>query len=552
MAWGAFLLVGLILYWPVLDGAFISDDSHYVLKNQYVHDLTLDNVIAIWDPTSEVAVLVENYAPVHLMLHSFEWQIFGPEVTGYHVVNLALHAWAAALLILLYRRSGLGPWVAWAGAAWFFLHPGNVESVAWISQLKSSAALVLSLLAILAHPSRPLWALLCFTLALFAKPFSAFALPVVLLFSWCRWRAARESGEVEISFGWGWLSGWAVVVAFFAWVESAAFGQSAGLAPPLYAELSVRYMTIFSVFIRYAWMSLTGTGLSTFHEPPPVLGPGDPYFLAGLVLMVLLGWRTLLTLRRGSEESVWWLWAAIALAPLSGVLPLPYPMADRYLYFVLPGLIGGSCFAWRDTLSPWLSQLLGPPARERLRYGLVAAFVLWLLWFCWQTYEQAPVYRSAEALMAEAERNYPEGAAAQIRRAGREAAAGNVALAIQHLRAARARGYNRVDHLIGDHRYDALRSNPEFIELRDEMAEDWISRLESDPEPSHYKARALAQAYVAKGDLKGALDVIEQAAQRPGPIGEGLQADAEQLRTQIALEDRLKAERERLRTRRRD
>ena len=154
--------------------------------------------------------------------------------------------------------------------------------------------------------------------------------------------------------------------------------------------------------------------------------------------------------------------------------------------------------------------------------------------------------------MAEAERNYPEGAAAQIRRAGREAAAGNVALAIQHLRAARARGYNRVDHLIGDHRYDALRTNPEFIELRDEMAEDWISRLESDPEPSHYKARALAQAYVAKGDLKGALDVIEQAAERPGPIGEGLQADAEQLRTQIAVEDRLRAERERLRTRRRD
>ncbi|MCH2185882.1 hypothetical protein MK280_08420, partial [Myxococcota bacterium] len=432
------------------------------------------------------------------------------------------------------------------------LHPGNVESVAWISQLKSSAALVLSLLAILAHPSRPLWALVCFTLALFAKPFSAFALPVVMLFSWCRWRAARGAGPIEISFGWGWLAGWAVIVAFFAWVESAAFGQSAGLAPPLYAELSIRYMTIFSVFIRYAWMSLTGTGLSTFHEPPPVLGPWDPLFLAGVFLMVLLGWRTILTLRRGSEESVWWLWAAIALAPLSGVLPLPYPMADRYLYFVLPGLIGGTCFAWRDAVKPWLDQSLDSVARDRLKNGLIVAFVLWLLWFSWQTYHQAPVYRSAEALMAEAERNYPEGAAAQIRRAGREAAMGNVAMAIQHLRAARARGYNRVDHLLGDRRYDSLRSNPEFIKLRDEMAEDWISRLEADPDPSHYKARALAQAYVAKGDLVGALEVIEQAAERPGPIEEGLRADAEQLRTQIALEDRLDAERERLRARRRD
>ena len=552
MSWGAFVLLGLFLYSPVLDGAFISDDSHYVLKNQYVHDFTLDNLLAIWDPTSEVAVLVENYAPVHLTLHSLEWQMFGSEVTGYHVVNLALHAWAAALLILLYRRSGLGPWVAWAGAAWFFLHPGNVESVAWISQLKSSAALVLSLLAILAHPARPLMALIGFTLALFAKPFSAFALPVVVLFGWCRGRKVREAGEKEISFRWEWLAGWIFVVMFFAWVESAAFGQSAGLSPPLYAELDVRYMTIFSVFIRYAWMSLSGTGLSTFHEPPPVVNPWDPFFLAGLILMVLLGWRTVVTLRRGSEESVWWLWAAIAFAPLSGVLPLPYPMADRYLYFVLPGLIGGSCLAWQDAVNPWLAEVLDPERRDRLRQGLVGAFLLWLLWFSWQTYEQAPVYRSAEALMAEAERNYPEGAASQIRRAGREAALGNVAVAVEHLRAARARGYNRVDHLIGDQRYDSLRSDPGFIALRDEMADDWIIRLELDPDPSHYKARALAQAYVAKGDLRGALEVIEGAAARPGPIGDGLRSDAEQLRSQIAFEDRLEAERKRLRARRSD
>ena len=154
--------------------------------------------------------------------------------------------------------------------------------------------------------------------------------------------------------------------------------------------------------------------------------------------------------------------------------------------------------------------------------------------------------RQAE-LMAEAERNYPDGAAAQIRRAGREVALGNVVLAVEHLRAARARGYNRVDHLLGDRRYDSLRSDPGFIALRDEMAEDWIARLEVEEAPSHYKARALAQAYVAKGDLRGALVVIEGAADRPGPIREGLLRDAEDLRRQIALEDRLSAERRRLR-----
>lgn len=543
-----FALLGLVLYSPVLDGDFVSDDSHYVLRNEYVHDLTLDNLVAVWSPTSEVTVLVENYAPVHLMLHSLEWQVFGPEVTGYHVVNVLLHAVAAALLVPLYRRSGIGAWAALGGAAFFFVHPANVESVAWISQLKSSSALVLSLLAIRLHPSHPLAALLLFALALFAKPFAAFALPVVALFGWLRRGDRAERGAPRASFHWAWLGGWVAVVGSFALAESAAFGQSAGLAPPLYGDLAARYMTIFKVALRYVLMAVTGTGLSTFHEPLPVTSLADPWLVAGAAVVALLGWRTIASLRRGSEEAVWWMWAAIGFAPLSGVLPLPYPMADRYLYFVLPGLIGGTCLAWRDTVAPFLARTLDARQRDLSKRVVAGLLVAWLGWLGWQTFDRAPVYRTADSLMADAARHYPDGVAAHTRNAGRAAAAGNVRGAIEHLRAARARGYNRVDHLLADPRYASLRQDPDFVALQHDMADDWISRLEEDPDLPHYKARALAQAYVAKGDLAGALRVIERAAARPGPISDGLLADAEQLRRQLRLEERLEAERRRARS----
>ncbi len=540
-----FSVVGLLLYSPVLDGGFVSDDSHYVQRNEYVHDLSAHNLVAIWDPTSEVTVLVENYAPVHLMLHALEWRVFGEGVVGYHVVNVLMHALAAILLVPIYRRSGIGAWPAVLGASLFLVHPSNVESVAWISQLKSSSALVLSLLALLWHPRRPLAALVAFALALFAKPFSAFALPVLALFGWMRGTAAEAADRPATGFRWSWLAGWLCVVGLFAFVESYAFKQSAGLAPPLYPDLVERYMTIFAVLTRYAAMAVGGIGLSTFHEPLPVTSVLDPEFLSGVLMIVGLGWRTLVTLARGSEEAVYWLWAAISLAPLSGVLPLPYPMADRYLYFVLPGLIGGVCLAWRDDLAPRIARSAGVDGARLAGRVAIVVVASMLAVFSVQTIRRAPVYRSADALMTDAELNYPDGVAAHTRKAGRAAAAGDVAGAIAHLRAAWSRGYNRVDHLIADPRYAILKSEADFVALKNEMADDWISRLEEDPEMPHYKSRALAQAYVAKGDLPGALRVIESAARRPGPIAEDLAADADELRQRIALEQRLEAARAR-------
>ena len=146
----------------------------------------LDNWIAIWDPTSVVSVVVENYAPVHLVLHGLEWQVFGADVRGYHVVNVLFHALAAIMLIRSIAAVASRRSQRWGGAILFLVHPANVESVAWISQLKSSSALVLSLGAILSHQTRPLLALVLFALALFAKPFSAFALVIVALFGWLR------------------------------------------------------------------------------------------------------------------------------------------------------------------------------------------------------------------------------------------------------------------------------------------------------------------------------------------------------------------------------
>jgi tetratricopeptide (TPR) repeat protein len=299
----------------------------------------------------------------------------------------------------------------------------------------------------------------------------------------------------------------------------------------------------FSIALRYAGMASAGLGLSTFHEPGPVTSLADPWLVGGIVLIGLLGWRVVVCLAQRREEAVYWLWAAAGFAPLSGIVPLPYPMADRYLYFILPGLIGGVLLAGQQWLPGWEARLGSPRRVRRLRAGLLAAALALLCGFAFKSYERASVFYSAETLMADAERHYPDGAAASTRKASRAARRGDRETALMHLRSARARGYNRVDHLLKDSAYAAMQDDPEFVEIKHDMARDWIERLGDLPSPSHYKARALAQAYVAVDDLEQAAGVLEAAAQRPGPIADALRADAAALRGELGFRARLRRER---------
>ena len=89
---GAFAALALVVYAPALGGPFLSDDLHYVATNPYVHELSLENLVAILDPTSPATVFVVNYAPVHLLLHALTWQVVGEHTPAYHVVNVLLHA----------------------------------------------------------------------------------------------------------------------------------------------------------------------------------------------------------------------------------------------------------------------------------------------------------------------------------------------------------------------------------------------------------------------------------------------------------------------------
>ncbi len=457
---------------------------------------------------------VVNYSPVQLLIHATVWEAFGSDVRGHHAVNVALHALASLLLVLLLIRSGVPRTGGIVGGLLFLLHPANVEAVAWISQLKSTSSMCLALAALLAFPRRPGLGSLLFALALLAKPTAACVLPVAVLLAWTR----REP------LAWRWYAVSAALLAAFAVVEFGVHQRSGAAEAVLYDTPGVLIRTVSALALRYLVMSVTSWGVSAFHEPEPAGSLLDPWWLGSIAALLLLGWRLVHVARRREPETAWWAWAAVSFAPVSQIFPFLYPMADRYLYFILPGLIGGGLLAGAAGIERLPEAARRGASRAALALGLVLA-----LGFAARAAERARIWASPARLMQDAARNYPHGVPANLLRAKRAAQLGDGAAAGAALRAAADRGYNRFEQIVTDPALAPVRDHPAVQAVVRELAADWIESIGRKPDATQGELRSVAQAHVARGEFLEAEAVLRRALQKGGREDARIRAELEAL-----------------------
>ena len=523
-----FLGVALLVYGPALRGDFVSDDFHYLANNAWLHELSLANARAILDPFGPTAINVVNYSPVQLLIHAGAWQLFGRDTLGHHAINVILHALAATLLVLLFLRHGIPRAAAVLGGACFLVHPANVEAVAWISQLKSSSSLVLSLCALLAWPRRPLLGVLCFALALLAKATAACVLPVALLFEW------TGTGRLR----WGRALACTALLAAFAAVEFFTHQRSGAAEAQLHATPLVLARTIAALGLRYLVMAATSWGVSAFHEPEPARSALDAWWLASLPVYALLAWRMLVVARRRSAELGWWVFALVSFAPVSQIFPFLYPMADRYLYFILPGLLGGALLAAQEAAARIAAR--APDSVHALRLvrrvgcalGVVACAAL-----AARAHERAGIWRSSAHLNADAAAHYPEGTVASLLRAKRAALSGDADAALPELRRAVSRGYNRFEQLEADAAWDGVRGDPRFRALVREIAAGWIESGRRKPHATQAELRAIAHAQIAREEYVEALESYDAAVAAGGPDSAAIRAEIAAVQAALASGD---------------
>ena len=132
----------LAAYFPALRGGLLWDDSSHLTKPG------LQSLHGLWRIWFELGA-TQQYYP---LLHSAFWlehRMWGDAVAGYHLTNVALHALSACLVVMIMKRLSLPG--AWFAGFVFALHPVHVESVAWISEQKSTLSGVFCLAALLTY-----------------------------------------------------------------------------------------------------------------------------------------------------------------------------------------------------------------------------------------------------------------------------------------------------------------------------------------------------------------------------------------------------------------
>lgn len=519
----AFLGLAVAILQPALSGPLISDD-HLYANHPYAGELSVANLVAIFDPFGPAKLYTANYEPVHLLLHALERKIFADATAGYHWLNVWVHALVATLLVALWRRSGIGALPALLGAALFVAHPANVEAVAWISQLKTTASVALALGALLCLPRRPVASTLLFALALLTKASAAFALPMAAGFAWAS-RAPPPARVPPVS--WRAVSAWALVFAAYAVPQMVSFEHLGRVEVDAFADPWVHLRTVAATGARYLAMAASGWGVSAYQEPDPARSPLDPWWLLSLAAAAALALRIAVLWRRRSDELAWWLGALAAFAPVSQVLPFLNPMADRYLYTMLPGLVGAVLCAARD--AP-LGSL------PRVRIAATAAAGLGIVLFGVASFGRARLWQSETLLNLDAARHYPEGGSARFLRAREAAQRGDVETAVAELRAASRRGVDNFTLLERDPGLAPIRDDPSFRALVGEVAGRWIERATRRGVATQAELRFLGLAHVARGELDAAIAAFERALALGGPQQQRVAAELEAARRLRAAE----------------
>ncbi|HUO10358.1 MAG TPA: tetratricopeptide repeat protein [Phycisphaerae bacterium] len=331
------LLAALLPFLPTIHGQFQWDDEEL-----HIHPAaTTSNPLTFFSLSRSSATAAQgNYYPLSMLAFWCEARLFGADTTGYHAINLALHAGNVLLAWLLLRRLKL-PW-PFLIAMLFAIHPIVVETVAYISELKNLLSALFFLTAAhlwLSWQEQPgkiqfyLLMILAFLAAMLAKSTACTLPAAILLLEYFRHgRLNRRTILATLPL---FLIA-AALAAFFISTEHTKVGAAgAAFHFPLLDRILIASRALCFYLTKFLW-------------PHPILvvyprwtiDPGAPWqylFPAAVIAAIAAFWLLRKKITRGPFIA-----AALFILLLSPSLGLIvyYPMlftfvADHYAYLAL-------------------------------------------------------------------------------------------------------------------------------------------------------------------------------------------------------------------------
>ncbi len=383
--WAAIFSATFLAYLPALRGSLVWDDDNHLTQPD------LQTFHGLWRIWFELGATHQYYP----LLHSAFWlehRIWGDAVLGYHLINIVLHAFSACLVVLIARQLSLKG-ASLAGFV-FALHPVQVESVAWISEQKSTLSGVFCLAALLVYlhfdrsrQRQKYWlATGLFVLALMSKSVTAVLPVVILVIFW--WRHGKLDRKRDVRPLIPWLAIGMCSGLFTAWVERKYIGASGAdfVLTPLQRVLIAGRVIFF-----YAGKLLWPTKLAFFYPHWNVDAAIWWQWLFPVGFLVLLGRLWLVAYRNRGPLASLLIFTGTLFQVLGflNVFPFRYSyVANHFQYLASLGI-----------LVPCVALLAKASERLRVRKAVAAAgSALLILVLGGLTWQQSRMYRDIETL----------------------------------------------------------------------------------------------------------------------------------------------------------
>ncbi|HEX3927534.1 MAG TPA: tetratricopeptide repeat protein [Gemmatimonadales bacterium] len=294
------VVAALIAYLPALHGGILWDDPAHIPTPDLQ---SLHGLFRIWfEPGA-----TQQYYPLLYSAFWLEHVLWGDGTFGYHLVNVVLHAGVASLLWLVLRRLKMPG--AWLAAAIFLLHPVEVESVAWISELKNTMSAFFYLAAMWCylefddeHDRR--WyraAIALFVLGLLTKTVIATLPAALLVIAW--WQRGKLSWRRDVRPVLPFFALALVAGLTTAWLEYTMVGAHG----PEYQMSAMARALLAGRVVWFYLASLAWPAHLIFFYPRWQIDPAQAWQWAFPVALVLL-------------VVALWLWRAHTRAPLAALL----------------------------------------------------------------------------------------------------------------------------------------------------------------------------------------------------------------------------------------
>jgi len=384
----ALTVVTFTVFWQVNLYDFTNfDDPLYVTENSHIQSgISLTGIRwafsttyadSLWHPLIWLSLMLDN-------------QLVGLNAGGYHITNLILHIFSTLLLFWLFNRMTGAIWRSAFVAVLFAVHPLHVESVAWIAERKdvlSAFFWMLTLCMYVYYTEKPvikryLPVVFCFVCALMSKPMVV-TLPVILILLdyWPLKRfESKKTGNhltevlpVKVSLWPLWekipfliLSAVLIIITLY------SPDKPSVKVFPLGSRIANMPVSVMTYLEKTLWPHDLAI-FYPFSEQLPI------WQVLGAALGILvISAAVIIMMRRLPYLFVGWLWYAITLLPVIGILQVGgFSMADRYHY--LPSIGIAVMLAWGIPLF-----LKSENARNRILFHAGVIFIGILSFITWQ------------------------------------------------------------------------------------------------------------------------------------------------------------------------